>query len=114
MTELVTDLKETDELNSFIKRHGNTPAKLQVLLFWGRHPRGRFTIDCIVDALDTRKLYLKDAIETLVAEGVLRKQQDNGITFLSINPSYRNQLEALIKLKGYQVKYWANYYTQEL
>lgn len=110
---LVEGLKTTSELIRFLEKHGNTSAKLQVLLFWGRHPRAKFTLDCIADALDARRLDLKEAVETLVSEGIIERQSDNnGVTWYCVSQPKREYAEALAMLEWSEIKYWEDQFVR--
>jgi len=112
---LLNNLVENEKLVHFLEKYGDTSPKMQVLLFWGRHPRAKFTLDCIADALDARRLDLKEAVETLVNEGIIEVQQsDNGVKWYSVNQKRRDYLEALTNLEWSEIRYWKDYCSQRL
>jgi len=112
---LINGLAANKKLVHFLEKYGNTSPKMQVLLFWGRHPRAKFTLDCIADALDARRLNLKEAVEILVNEGVIEEQQDhNGVKWYSVSQQGRDYLEALTNLEWSEIRYWSNSCSQRL
>jgi len=51
-----------DDLVSFLETFGDTPEKLQVLFFLGRHPRAQCTAECISCAPEARRMDVRRAI----------------------------------------------------
>jgi len=81
----VDNFVEAKELASLLKEHGNTPAKLYVLLFWGIHPQVRFTIDYIADAFNIQRFDLEKALRTLNTEDIIVKAEVDGVTNYLLN-----------------------------
>lgn len=80
----------------FLEENNYIGMKLQLLLFWGRHPQAKLSLYTIATALDTAKLSLRQAIEALAERGILNEQQDsNGLTTYSL--SCDQQIQDYIK-----------------
>ena len=106
---------EKERLAHFVKGHGNTHSKLMVLLFWARHPRAKFTLDCIANALDARRLDLRDAVFMLVREGLIEEMHDqNGVGWYRVSGDGFEHFEALREIGWSEVRHLNNTGRQEL
>ncbi len=91
-----------DKLSHFIQEYTDDQyCLLELLLFWGRHPRAHFSLLAIVHALDCRKLYMERALKYLIARGLVKTHTDNGVRLYSLtdDESLRQQVLAITELK---------------
>jgi hypothetical protein len=75
-----------EDLISFLRDNEFTGLKLRLLLFWGRHPKARFNIDCIAHVLDITRHHLREIMRELIDKGVINEQYcTSGIAHYSLN-----------------------------
>lgn len=104
----IDDRKGNELLFSLLEEGEHISAKLQVLLFYRRHPRAKFTLECIARALDVPRLYLRETVRALVEKGIIEKQHTgSGITwyFLSQEQQKRQCVEELAHLDWGELRY---------
>lgn len=105
---MMIDSQKGSELLRLLEKEEDISAKLQVLLFYRRHPRAKFTLECIARALDVPRLYLRETVKALVEKGIIEKQHTgNGITwyFLSQEQQKRQCVEELAHLDWGELRY---------
>jgi len=75
-TVLVSKERPAEErLLRFLEEHGNTFSKLEVLLFLGRHPHTRFSLDALVGGGEANRPQLVDGVRSLVEEGIVSEEK---------------------------------------
>lgn len=80
------------QVDSLLSQYGDTASKMGVLLFFTRHPEGKFTMECINFALETQKQNLGESLEALVLQGVVSKLRTrNGVILYSLSPELENR-----------------------
>jgi hypothetical protein len=90
---MITDV-ERGRLSNALEDHSESLAKLRVLLFCMKHPKLKFTTDCVAVNQGVDKVVLEEEIQNLINEGILGKQtSDIGITYYCLNKSQQELLE---------------------
>ena len=105
------------ELHHFLKEHCNTDARLQLLRFWGQHPRTKFNLPCFAAALDTKRFNLKEVIKVLVDEEIIQEQHNsNGITWYSLvsDQQIQKYITRLAELDWCEIKFWKKQCVEEI
>lgn len=54
-----------------LKDNQLTELELRLFFFWARHPHAKLSLYIIANAVDTARINLRDAIESLVAKAIL-------------------------------------------
>lgn len=105
-----------DDLVSFLETFGDTPEKLQVLFFLGRHPKARCTAECISCTPGARRMDLRRAILELARQGVVEQAQDDDLTLYTLTSEHEKKeaVEALGKLTWDQIRFWNDFRVVEL
>ncbi len=101
----ITDIATERELSQFVTEYaGDQYCLLELLRFWGRHPRARFSRLAIVHALDSTKLYIERALRYLVKKGAVSTHTENNISPYSLteDESLRGPVLDLAKLDSHQ------------
>lgn len=97
-----TEITIAEELCQFIKQYVAGYHCLELLRFFGRHPRTQFSEPAVVNALNSTrgKLNIKKALKQLVDKGVVRISVDNNVSLYSITEeeSLRSLASKLAKL----------------
>lgn len=95
-----------DDLLYFLNDNNCMGIKLRLLLFWGRHPQTKFSLESVANALNVTRTSLMDIIEVFVEKEILKEQfTGSGITTYSLNdnPQIQEYIKSLINLK---IKGW--------
>jgi len=83
------------------ENHGGPWTKLRVLLFCMKHPRLKFTTDCVAVNQGVDKGVLEEEIQNLISEGILGEQiSDTGITFYCLNKTQQELIELTERALG--------------
>ena len=102
------------ELYNFLEEHGDTDAKLQVLRFWGQHPRAKFSLPCITTTTPgIKKPILRAAVQALVDAEVIQEQRNgNGITWYSLacDQQIQERVTKLAELDWNKARLWKERY----
>ena len=91
-----------DDLLYFLNDSNCMGVKLRLLLFWGRHPQTKFSLDSISNALNVTRTSLIDIIEVFVEKDIVKEQfTGSGITTYSLNdnPQIQEYIKSLTNLK---------------
>lgn len=106
----------TDDLLSFLETCGDTPEKLQVLLFLSKHPKTRCTLECLYCGVESRRWDVRRAVRELVHQGVIEELSEDETIFygLTHNSDKRSSVENLGQLSWDQVRFWNEYRVVEL
>jgi len=81
---MIGDMNKVNMLELETKK--NSQIKQHVLLFCYKHPKMKFTAECIPLNNKENKTALKDELQALVAGGVVSQQiSDTGMVFYSFN-----------------------------
>jgi hypothetical protein len=91
----------------FVKDNNLTDPELRVLLFWARHPHAKVSLYTISYALDTARVNLRDAIESLVSKSILVEQHSCGdltTYFLDNDAATLHCIVELSKMDWNQIK----------
>jgi hypothetical protein len=72
----MNELRKYD-LISFLESIECNETQFKLLCFWARHPRAKFCLFTIAEALDCPLAELKDAITGLVSKEILTDNNDN-------------------------------------
>ena len=89
---------EEGRLLSFGERRSDTSAKSKVLLFCLKHPRMKFTADCVGVEHEINKATLEEEIQSLIDEGIVSKHiSATGTTFYCSNRT-QQELAGLIEV----------------
>lgn len=75
-----------DEIFSFIKKHEFVGLKLQLLIFWGKHPEASFNLDGIAHVMEITRNHLMELLKELIDKGIINEQYcSSGIAHYSLN-----------------------------
>lgn len=78
------DDERKERLEQFIRENVGTRLELELLYFWSRHHDTRFSQSAILYAMDSNKLDTQQALDVLVAKGLLQRQVANGVALYSL------------------------------
>jgi Fe2+ or Zn2+ uptake regulation protein len=95
------DRVQNYDLILFLKNLGCGRIQFNLLYFWVRHPRSKLSLYTAARALDTARIKLRHAVETLVEKGILTEHRDsNGLTTYALCDDERVQgyIDELAKL----------------
>lgn len=98
---------KSNELLRFIIYNRFSNLELRLLLFWARHPHAKLSIYTIASAMDTARINLREAINSLVKKNVLEEQKNGcGLTtyYLSSHQDMQNRVDQLSQLDWSQIK----------
>ncbi len=85
-----------DKLSQLIQEYTDDQyCLLELLLFWGKHPRARFSLLAIVHALDSRKLYIERALKYLIARGGGKMHTDICVSVYSLTKDEARRKQVL-------------------
>ena len=91
-----------------LKDNQLTDLELRLFFFWARHPHAKLSLYTIANAVDTAKINLRDAIESLVAKEILIEQQGKShdlITyFLSNDLKIQECIDEISRMDWNQIK----------
>ncbi len=91
----------------FLRENSRTNLELQLIRFWARHPKTKLSLYAIASAMDTAKINLREAINSLIEKGVLQEQQDsNGLITYSLteDPQTHEYIEELARLDWNEIR----------
>ena len=97
----VSDIAILEKLHQFIKEYADSYCCLELLRFFGRHPRARFSRLAVVNALNVngRRPNIEKALKHLIDKGVLKIYIENNICLYSLTED-----ESLSSLASYLAK----------
>jgi len=75
-----------EELLRFCGDHVSDLLSMEVLAFWGRHPKCRFTIDAITCAMDAKRRNVETALSGLLAEDLIVTSVHSDTTLYYLTP----------------------------
>ncbi|MBI4303171.1 MAG: hypothetical protein HY665_02375 [Chloroflexi bacterium] len=81
---VVSEIAIDDKLCQFIRQYADDKSCLELLQFFGRYPRTRFSGLAVSHALNDRKSYTQRALKELVNKGVIRKNIENNVSLYSL------------------------------
>jgi len=85
-----------EEMFSFLKKHEFAGLKLQLLIFWGKHPQTSFNLDGIAHVMEITRNHLMQLLKELIDKGVINEQYcPSGIAHYSLN--HDHEYSGLIK-----------------
>lgn len=94
------------KISTALESHSDPLAKLRVLLFCMKHPKLKFTADCVAVNQELDKVVLEEEIQELIDEGILGKQVSvTGITYYCLNGTQQELTEVTEKF----VKDWRSH-----
>jgi len=105
--DCIQDRMANSGLLNFLKENSRSNLERQLIRFWARHPRTKLSLYTIASAMDTAKLNLREAINSLIEKDILQEQQDdNGLITYSLadNSQAHEFIEELAKLDWYEIK----------
>ncbi|GEM_PF-6254186 len=107
---------DPDDLLSFLETFGDSPEKLQVLLFLSRHPRTRCTLECLSCNPEGRTVDVRRAVRELTHQGVIVEWQEDETTLYALtnDSEKRGSVQNLGRLSWDQVRLWNEYRVVEL
>jgi len=73
-----------ESLYRFLGEHGNSRVKRQLLLFWGMHPKAKFSMLALRCAVDCSRLDMKMALRSMIEEGLLDTHIYNDVPLYSL------------------------------
>ena len=86
------ETKEGSRMFQFLKQYVDTWLKLDLLLFWNKHPYAKFTSGAIARTLERRRrVEVEEALDSLVHEAIVERHTDQGQPFycLTSDPDKR-------------------------
>ena len=103
------DLTE-ESLYCFLREHGNSRVKRQLLLFWGMHPNAKFSMLALRCAVDCSRLDMKVALRSMIEEGLLDTHIYNDVSLYSLtkNEEKRQPVLELAALGWDRWRLWAS------
>jgi hypothetical protein len=75
-----TETLSEEDLLGFCREYAGDAAKMQLLAFWGEHPRATFTMGAIAGALGCGRLRASRALAGFVESGLVEMCVENGST----------------------------------
>ncbi len=75
-----TETLSEEALLGFCEEYAGDAARMQLLAFWGEHPRARFTMGAIAGALGCSRLQANRALAGFVESGLVEMCVENGST----------------------------------
>jgi hypothetical protein len=94
---MIDNVKEA-RLGCFGERRGDTLAKSKVLLFCLKHPRMKFTVECIGVNQEINKAALEEEIQSLVDQGVVNKHISGAGTIFYFSNRTQEELTKLTEV----------------
>ena len=73
-----------EKLWQFIKEYNEDQCSLELLHFWSRHPKTRFSQRAIMHTLKMHKYEADKALSRLSEKGILVKNAEKGVTIYSL------------------------------
>jgi hypothetical protein len=77
---LGTETLSEEDVMGFCQQYAGDAAKMQLLAFWGEHPRATFTMGAIAGALGCGRLQASRALAAFVESGLVEMCVENGST----------------------------------
>lgn len=74
----------TERLEQFLVENVGSRLESAILSFWSRHPYTAFSQPVIMYALDSNKLDIQQALESLMSRGLLQRHTANGVAMYSL------------------------------
>jgi len=74
------DVSTSEELLRFLEEYATDRLKTELLAFWGRHPKARFSRGAICCALDVARLDVDRALKQMVETGLVDLYTQNNKT----------------------------------
>lgn len=107
---------DADDLLSFLETFGDTPEKLQVLLFLSRHPRAKCTMECLRSSPEAKALDVRRAVRELAHQGVIVQWNEEDVTLYALtnDSDKRSSVENLGQITWDQIRLWNEYRVVEL
>lgn len=91
-----------------LKDNQLSDIELRLFFFWARHPHAKLSLYTIANAVDTARINLRDAIESLVTKEILierENSEDDLITYsLSDNVGIQECIEEISRMDWNQIK----------
>ncbi len=81
---VVTQIDIDDNLCRFIKEFTDDHCCLELLQFFARYPRTRFSGLAVSHALNGRKLFTERALRLLINKGIIKKCVENNVPLYSL------------------------------
>ncbi len=82
---MAPEIANDRKLSRFVGKCGRSPFAVELLAFWGRHPKARFSKDAIGYALDRKRLDIDRALRHMVEVGLVDTYEDNGVPLYSLS-----------------------------
>jgi hypothetical protein len=77
------------DLVTFLKENEFTGHRLRLLLFWGKHPQAKFSLECIAHVLDVTHFHLRELLRDLINKGIVEENYSpSGIAHYSFNSGH--------------------------
>ena len=109
---MLVETKEGNHMFQFLKQYADTWLKLDLLLFWNKHPYAKFTSSAIARTLERRRrAEVEEALDGMVHEAIVEKHSDQGQPFYCLTsdpdkrryvlkiPAYRTMLTPAMSLR---------------
>ena len=78
-------------LFSFLRENEFSGIRLQLLLFWGKHPQTSFNLDGIARILNLTHQHLKELLKDLIDKGMINEHYcSSGIAHYSLNNDHES------------------------
>jgi hypothetical protein len=91
-----------------LKDNQLSDIELRLFFFWARHPHAKLSLYTIANAVDTARINLRDAIESLVTKAILierENSEDDLITYsLSDSVGIQECIEEISRMDWNQIK----------
>jgi hypothetical protein len=81
---MAPEIANDRKLSRFVGKCARSPFEIELLAFWGRHPKARFSKDAIGYALDRKGLDIDRALRHMVEVGLVDTYEDNGVLLYSL------------------------------
>ncbi len=82
---MAPEIANDHKLSPFVGKYGCSPFEIELLAFWGRHPKARFSKDAIGYALDRKSLDIDRALRHMVAVGLVDTYEDKSVPLYSLS-----------------------------
>jgi len=96
------------EVVRFVEQHVDNPVKLEILFFWSRHPKAKFTLRTIVHILNRIRAWeIERNLEALAQSGLVRTyiQPSGGVFYgLEVVCDIQKHMLELAKCSWYELR----------
>jgi len=101
-----SEIAIAEKLDQFLKEYADSYYCLEILRFFGKYPRARFSGLAVVHALNVNggRLYIEKVLRYLIDKGVVKTYIENNVRLYSLteDESLRSLVSDLAKLDWHQ------------